>query len=210
MGIGFVILIHFVILFILSLVCAVIGILITYFTSKKEERRRKILLAFVAPFVGLYTFYIVGLIGASIVAEKKKVDMGIGDAWYVPLENDRQLLFIDLPEQAHIAKEDGRIFISEVSEIEENGSQVIGKTFENQYFSYDTNTDEVKKFSTEKELVTSIGNKTLKLVNAYDFYSDRKSEIMGSWPFWIGIVCLMISLGAIYIWKLIIFAVLKK
>jgi hypothetical protein len=48
------------------------------------------------------------------------------------------------------------------------------------------------------------------LVNAYDFYSDRKSEIMGLWPFWIGIVCLMISLGAIYIWKLIIFAVLKN
>jgi hypothetical protein len=86
---------------------------------------------------------------------KKKVDIGIGDAWYVPLENDRQLLFIDLPEQAY-AKEDGQTFISEVSEIEENGSQIIGKIFENQYFSYDTKTDEVKKFSTEKELVTSI------------------------------------------------------
>ncbi|HCN48361.1 MAG TPA: hypothetical protein DIT10_04585 [Chryseobacterium sp.] len=210
MGIGFVILIHLIILFMMSLICSLIAGVIAYFTSNKEGRRRKIVLAGIAPFVGLYTFYICVIIGASMVTDKKKVDIGIGDAWYVPLENNRQLLFIDLPEQAYIAKEDGQTFISEVSEIEENGSQIIGKTFENQYFSYDTKTDEVKKFSTEKELVTSIGNKTLKLVNAYDFYSDRKSKIMGLWPFWIGIVCLMISLGAIYIWKLIIFAVFKK
>ena len=210
MGIGFVILIHLIILFIVSLVCSLIAGVIAYFTSHKEGRRRKIVLAAIAPFVGLYTFYICGIIGASMVTEKKKVDIGIGDAWYVPLENNRQLLFIDLPEQAYIAKENGQTLISEVSKIEENGSQILGKTLNGQYFSYDTKTDEVKEFSTERELMNSIGNRVLTLKDAYDFYSDRKSEIMGWWPFWIGLLSLIVSVGAVSIWKLIIFAVFRK
>jgi len=210
MGIGFVILIHLIILFILSLICSLTGSVITYFTSNKEGRRRKIVLVMLAPFVGFYTFYICGIIGFSIVTDKKKVDIGIGDAWYVPLENDRQLLFIDLPEQAYIAKENGQTLISDVSKIAENGSHIIGKTLDDQYFSYDTKTDEVKEFSTEKELITSIGNRVLTLTDAYDFYSDRKSKIMGSWPIWIGLLSLIVSAGAVYIWKLIIFAVFRK
>lgn len=209
MGIGFVILIYFFILFILSLICAVIGGAITYFASREGKSRNTILMI-IAPFVGFYTFFICGFIGMSIVADKKKVDVGIGDAWYVPLKNEHQLLFIDIPEQASIAKENGELLVSEISEIEENGSQIFGKMFDGQYFSYDTKTSEVKEFSSEKELSTSLGNKKLQLTDAYDFYSARKSKIMSSWPIWIGILSFMGSVGAVSLLKQVVFKLVRK
>jgi hypothetical protein len=205
MGIGFVILIHLIAILIVSFVIAVPASIITYFVGKKEKRKRKVFVAFTAPFVGLYTLYICGLIGASIVSEVKKVDIGIGDSWYVPLENNRQLLFIDLPEQAYIAKENGQILISEVSAIDEVGSLVFGKTDDHKYFSYDTKTDEVKNFDTEKELRISNSKKEFKLQNAYDYYSDKKGEIADYWLLLVGLISLMISIGVVYILKQIVF-----
>lgn len=92
------------------------------------------ILAFIGPFVAFYTFYIVGIISLSIVSENKKVDIGIGDAWYVPLKNDYQLLFIDLPEQASINTGKGLTLVSQVAKMEELGNQVFGKTFDNEFF----------------------------------------------------------------------------
>lgn len=169
MGIGFVILIHLIVICIASLICALIGTVVTYFVNKGGNKKRKLLLAFTAPFVGLYTLYICGIIGMSIVSDNKKVDIGFGDAWYVPLENNSELLFIDILEQATIGKEDGQIFISTVSKIEENGSLVLGKTLDNRYFSYNTKTYEVKDFNTEEELSASSGNKKLYLTDVTDF-----------------------------------------
>ncbi|MBB6333402.1 hypothetical protein HNP24_004428 [Chryseobacterium sediminis] len=204
MGIGFVIFIHLIFLFIVSLICAVTGCIITYFISKKERRRRKMILAFIAPFVGFYTFYIVGIIGLSIISNNKKVDIGIGDAWYVPLKNDYQLLFIDLPEQAGINKENGQTLVSEVAKMEEYGNYIFGKTFDSSYFLVDTKTDEVKIFDTEKQLIALHKNKKLNLVDTTEFYSERKDNIMGYWPLLVGFISLVISIGAVYIWKMIL------
>lgn len=204
MGIGFVIFIHFLFLFVLSLICAVASCTITYFISKKERRKKKVILAFIAPFVGFYTFYIVGIIGLSIISNNKKVDIGIGDAWYVPLKNDYQLLFIDLPEQASINKENGPTLVSAVAKMEEYGNYIFGKTFDNSYFLVDTRTDEVKTFHTENKLMGLHVGKKLNLVDTTEFYSERKNDIMGYWPLLIGIMSLIVSVGAVYIWKLIL------
>lgn len=210
MGIGFVILIHLIAIFIASLILALIGAVVTYFVSKGGNKKRKVLLVFIAPFAGLYTLYICGIIGMSIVSDNKKVDMGLGDAWFVPLENKHELLFIDIPEYAFIAKENNELLISEVSKIEENGNLVLGKMSDGQYFSYDTKTSEVKKFNTERELTVSSGKKNLYLTDVYDFYSDRKSKIMGAWPVWIGILSFMISIVIVYILAQIILFAFRK
>lgn len=204
MGIGFVIVFHFFIIAVLGSICAVIGCLLIYFISGKEKRKRKVTLAIIAPFVALYTFYIVGFIGLSVISENKKVDIGIGDAWYIPLINNHQLLFIDIPEQASINKSNGETQISMVAEIEENGNQIFGKTFDNEYFLLDTKTDVLKKFTTEKELVVLHSDKKLKLADVTAFYSVRKNHIMGNWPQLIGFLSLIISIGAVYILKLIL------
>lgn len=204
MGIGFVILIHFFMIAVLSFIFAVVSCTFTYFISRKENRRRKIILALIAPFAAFYTFYIVGIIGLSLVSNNKKVDVGIGDAWYVPLKNDYQLLFIDLPEQASINNGNGLTLVSQVTKIEELDNQVFGKTFDNEYFFVDLKKDEVKTFHTEKELSALHVNKKLNLVDATEFYSDRKDDIMSYWPLLIGFLSIIISAGVVYIWKLIL------
>lgn len=189
---------------VLSFIFAVVSCTFTYFISRKENRRRKIILALIAPFAAFYTFYIVGIIGLSLVSNNKKVDVGIGDAWYVPLKNDYQLLFIDLPEQASINNGNGLTLVSQVTKIEELDNQVFGKTFDNEYFFVDLKKDEVKTFHTEKELSALHVNKKLNLVDAIEFYSDRKDNIMSYWPLLIGFLSIIISAGVVYIWKLIL------
>lgn len=204
MGIGFVILFHFFIIAVFSFICAAISCVLICFIGGKEKRRRKVILAFIVPFVAFYTFYIVGIIGLSVVSKNIKVDIGIGDAWYIPLKNNHQLLFIDIPEQASIGKNNGETQISMVVEIEEKGNQIFGKTFDNEYFLLDTKTDMVKKFATEKELVALHSDKKLKLADVTEFYSERKDHIMEYWPLLIEFLSLIISVGVVYILKLIL------
>lgn len=198
MGIVFVILIHFLVIFFLSVIIAIVGSIITYFVSDKEKRKRKIFTAAISPFIGLYSLYIFGFIGSIIVSESKNIDIGIGDTWYVPLENNCQLLFIDLPEQAYIEK-DGQTILSEVSQIEENGKIILGKTNDKNYFSYNTDTNELKNFTSENELTFFNSNKKPKLVNATDYYSDKRNKIAGFWLIAVGIISLILSISILYL-----------
>lgn len=202
MGIGFVMLFHLIIILILSSIIAIIGGLITAFFSK-EKKKRKILLAFLAPFVGFYTLYFCAIIGSSIVSEKKNIDIGFGDCCYVPLENDCQLLFIDLPEQSSIEK-NGQTVVSSISGIRENGNYVLGKTDNSKYFSFNTKNNVLKEFNNERELLHFSSMKELKLVDTFDFYSTRYKEIAGNWFIVVGVISLIISISVIYLLKLII------
>ena len=187
MGIGFVILIHLIVIFFLGLIIAIIGIITTYFLSKKKKRKRKILLALFLPFIGLYSLYFCGLIGSIIISETKNIDIGIGDSWYVPLNENHQLIFIDLPEQAYIEK-NGQTVISGVSKIEQTEKYILGTTYDDKYFSYNLKTNELNGFENEKEL-----DKEPNLKKAIEFYSDKRNEIAGFSLIIVGILSLFIS-----------------
>lgn len=198
MGAGFAVIIHLFIVLLLSLFLGVFFAIIVFFISKEPKRVRKIILAFISPMIGLFTLYMCSLIGVTIVSALKGVDSGIGDAWYVPMENNCQLLFIDLPEQAFIQK-DGQTVISDVSEIEERGDVILGKTYNNVFFLYNSNTDVLKRFQSEKELILNNLNYELRLINASDYYENKKDSIVG-WSFlFVGLLSLVISLLAVYI-----------
>lgn len=203
MGIGLVLIIYFVIIFILSVIIAAIASIITYFWGGKENRKRKLLFAFISPFVGLYSFCFFALFGSVVVSETKNIDVGIGDAWYVPLPNNCQLLFIDLPEQAFIEK-NGVTVISEVSQLQQIGDKILGKTYENEYFTYNTKTNELKECSTENELTIQNLNIKPELIDAIDFYADKRDELAGFWLLLVGLVSLALSISILYLMKRLI------
>lgn len=203
MGIGFVIIIHFILIGLISGLIATIASIITYFSSKKESRKRNIWTAIITPFVGLYTLYICGLIGSGIVSAIKNVDIGIGDAWYVPLADNCQLLFIDIPEQAYIEK-NGQTVISEVSQLQQAGNKIFGKESNNKYFFYNTSTNELKEFETENELIILNSNKKPNFINAIEFYSEKRNDVAGVALIIAGIIALLISITSIYLVKKII------
>lgn len=203
MGVGFVIFIHLVAIFIICSVIVIVGNTIIYFISKKNKRRR-LLFTSLAPFVLLYTLYICALIGSIIVSQNKKVDIGIGDSWYVPLENGYQLLFIDLTEQAFIEK-NSELIISEIEQIEENKNWILGKTYSNGYFCYNTKTNELKNFNNENELTVYNSNIKPQLKNVYDFYLNKRDNVAGNWFIVVGIFSLIISIAVVYLLKIIVF-----
>lgn len=201
MGIGVSIVLFIIAIGVLSFILGSIGSLITYFLVKKK-RRRKILFAFIVPFLGLYTIFFCGIIGSVIVSEIKRVDIGIGDAWYVPLKNSRQLLFIDLPKEGYISNEEtGQLLVSDIIEIEEKGDAIFGKISDNEYFYYNIQTDEIKKFDNESELIEINFGEKLRLTNAYEFYLTKYKDIAGNWFVMVGFISLTISLLVLYTTK---------
>ncbi|MBC7749163.1 MAG: hypothetical protein H7Z76_11420 [Methylotenera sp.] len=208
MGIGFVFILHLIAIGIFSGLIAAIVSIITFFSSKKENRKRNIWTAIFSPFVGLYTLYMCGLIGSGIVSTIKNVDIGIGDAWYVPLPDNCQLLFIDIPEQAYIEK-NGQTVISEVSQLQQLDNKILGKTGSNKFFSYNTTTNELKEFTTENELIIQNSNIKPNLINAIEFYSDKRNDIAGVALIFVAIASLIISLTAIYLTRKIIVRLTK-
>lgn len=197
MGIVFVIIIHLIVIGILSAIIAAILTIVTHFASSQSVKARNILISIVSPFVALYTFYIFGLVGIGIVSTINNIDIGTGDVWYIPLPNDCQLLFIDLPEVAFIEK-NGRTVISNVSQLQQFDNIILGKTNNNNYFSYNTKTNTLKEFTSEKDLLLRNSKNNLKLVDAIDFYYEKRNEIAGTESIAVGIVSLFLSLAAIY------------
>ena len=203
MGIAFVFILHLIAIGIVSGIIATLSVIITYIASKKETRKRNIWTSMISPFVGLYTLYICGLFGSGIVSAYKNVDIGIGDAWYVPLQDNCQLLFIDIPEQAYIEKY-GNTVISEVSHLQQIDNRIFGKTGSNKYFSYNITTNELKEYKSESDLISHNPNVLLKLKTAIVFYSDKRNDIAGFALIVVGITSLLISISSIYLVRKII------
>lgn len=183
----------------LSLVISFIVTTVTYFTSKsKAKRKRRIFLALISPFIVIYTASFFMLTGSFILSEIKKVDVGFFDSWYVPLGNNCQLLFIDIPEQAYI-ENDKQVVVSDLFQIEQQGNLILGKTYENKFFLYNTRSKELKNDLTEDELRLLNLNRSPKLMNAIDFYAIKRSELLRDWLIIIAICSMSISILLLYV-----------
>lgn len=126
MGVAFTLIVHLFIIFIIySIVGIIAGILTSCFA--KHKRKQKTLFAIITPFILLYTWYFVALIASAVVSDKKGVDIGIGDTWYVPITEDYILLFIDIPELASIEKKKDGTILRSVSHIQHKGNYIYGE-----------------------------------------------------------------------------------
>jgi hypothetical protein len=201
MGIGFVILMHLIFLLIISLIFAFFSGIITSFVTKGEKKKRKILLSIFIPFHIFFSFYIFGLIGSIIVSETNKVDIGIGDSWYAPIDESYQISMIDLPEQVYIEYK-GEIILSEVSEIQQIGKKIYGKTHNENYFSLNLIDKKITEYKNLKELEEGENLTKPNFLKVEEFYQNRKWEVSGSEMILVGILALLISiLSAIIIYK---------
>lgn len=203
MGIAFVFFFQITGIFVLSVIIALIGGIATFLLSKKENRKKNVLLIIQAPFIAFYTFYFTSLLGTGIISEYKKIDIGFGDIWYVPLSDNYELLFIDSPEQAYIKHEKNTI-LSKIEEIRQNGNKIYGKTYNNDYFSLDTSLDELKYYSNKEEFNSPFCNNGIALKNTTNFYADRRDEIAGIPLTIVAILSIVASIFSIYITKHII------
>lgn len=205
MGIGFVILIHLIFLLIISSIFAFFSGIITSFVTKGEKKKRKILLSIFIPFHIFFSFYIFGLIGSIIVSETKKVDIGIGDSWYAPIDESYQILMIDLPEQAYIECDEKSI-LSNVSEIQQIGKKIIGKTHDENYFSINLIDKKQTEYKNLEEFKNRENLTKLNLIKVEEFYQKKKWEVSGSVMIFVAILSLITSIFiAIIIYKFTVY-----
>lgn len=209
MGIVFVILIHLVAIFLISTFFALVSIILTRVLSKVENRKRKMFFAGIAPYVGLYSFYIFGLFGAILVSEIKNVDIGIGDCWYVPIKGNCKLTFIDLEEQSYL-DDDNKTLIESVAYIQLTEDKLFGKTYDSLYFSYNMTTKDFQKYKNELELLKANDSPKLNLNKAMDFYIERRNEIAGIYFTIVGVISALTSIIILWILRKLIFKTTER
>ncbi|WP_298119423.1 hypothetical protein [Flavobacterium sp.] len=205
MGFGLSILLHLIFLFIVSSIIAFFSLIITYFISSPEKKKRKLILSIFIPFHIFFSFYIFVFIGSVFISEIKKVDIGIGDSWYAPIDESYQILMIDLPEQAYIEC-DGKSILSDVSEIQQIEKKVFCKTYNEKYYSINLIEKKLTEYQNIEELKKAENFSKPNLIKVEEFYHKRKWQISGSATIIIGILSLITSiLTAIIIYKFIVY-----
>jgi hypothetical protein len=203
MGFGLSILLHLIFLFILSSIIAFFSMLITYFISNPEKKKRKLILSIFIPFHFFFSFYVLAFIGSVFISEIKKVDIGIGDSWYAPIDESYQILMIDLPEQAYI-EYNGKSILSDVSEIQQIEKKVIGKTHDENYFSINLSDKKLIEYKNLEEFKNGENLTKPDFIKVEEFYQKRKWEISGNGVIFVGILSLITSiLTSIIIYRFI-------
>ena len=198
MGIIFLV-IWLVIFAAIAAILGVIGVAVVYPFLSKNARRRKMLLTFLTPIIGIASYVGSSVIAMIIISELLNVDIGFGDSWKAPLPNGYQLISVDMPDNGSIYKDDDHRTegIDGVQQIEVIGDSVIGLS-SNKYFLLDTKIHKVTYYPSVFELQKSVRKSNIALISNDDYcWSVReKAYIIG------GIICLLFTLSVLFImWK---------
>ena len=188
-----------VIFAVIAAILGVIGVAVVYPFLSKKARKRKMLLTFLTPIVGIASYVGSSVIAMIIISELLNVDIGFGDSWKAPLPNGYQLISVDMPDNGSIYKDDDHRTegIDGVQQIEVIGDSVIGLS-SNKYFLLDTKIHKVTYYPSVFELQKSVRKSNIALISNDDyFWSVReKAYIIG------GIICLLFTLSVLFImWK---------
>jgi hypothetical protein len=198
MGIIFLV-IWLVIFAVIAAILGVIGVAVVYPFLSKKARKRKILLTFLTPMVGIASYVGSSVIAMILISELLNVDIGFGDSWKAPLPNGYQLISVDMLDNGSIYKDDDHHTesIDGVQQIKVIGDSVIGLSG-NKYFLFDTKIHKVTYYPSVFELQKRVGKPNIALISNDDyFWSVReKAYIIGA------IICLLFTLSVLFImWK---------
>ena len=99
--------------------------------------------------------------------------------------------------------------VTEITEINESNENVFGKTKDDSYFSYNTITGHLNKSIDEKELSKLYPTIRPLLISSRDFYFKKRSDIVGIWIAFVGIISLIITFTSlIFLRKFIDFVIM--
>ena len=177
----------------------VIGVAVVYPFLSKKARKRKMLLTFLTPIVGIAGYVGSSVIAMIVISGLLSVDIGFGDSWKAPLPNGYQLISVDMPDNGSIYKDDDHSTegIDGVRQIEVIGDTVIGLS-SNKYFLLDTKIHKVTYYPSVLELQKRVGKLNIALMSNDDYYwaVREKAYIIG------GIICLLFTLSVLFVmWK---------
>ena len=136
--------------------------------GNKEGRRRRLLRAVVGTPVAILSFLVSLLVLNFGLTTLTKTDSGIGDYFYVPLENGYRLSFIDALETSGYIERKDKTFLDNVTEIQMNDKKVYAHNGSS-YFVLDTSMHQLTEVSSPSDEID--------LVSAEDFYYMRYRKV---------------------------------
>ena len=188
-----------VIFAVIAVILGMIGVAVVYPFLSKSRRKRKMLLTFLTPIVGIASYVGSSIIAMIIISELLNIDIGFGDSWKAPLPNGYQLISVDMPENGSIYKDAdfGTEDVNGVQQIEVMGDSVIGLASK-KYFLLDTKDGKIAYYPSVLELQKKVGKSKIALISNDDYYwaVREKAYIIG------GIICLLFTLSVLFVmWK---------
>lgn len=143
---------------------------------------------------------VLGLVGLGIFNESvRRVDMGFGDYWQVPVANNFYLCMFDLTDRAQLMKDEcaGIAKVRGVTTISEAKGIIVGTIEKSSAFSLDTSTGSVAYAKEVSELLSQHPD-LAPLQSVEAFYSKRRF----GWPDLVGLLLVgLLVLGSIRLWK---------
>lgn len=199
MGLLFVALFWLVVFAAIAVILGSVAVAVVNPYLSNDRRKRKQLLTFLTPMVGIASFVGSSVIAIIIISRLLNIDVGFGDSWQAPLPNGYQLVSIDTPDRGNICKDaDYRAEgVNGVQQIAVNGDSVIGLAGK-QYFLLDTKMGRVTYFPSAMELQSEVGTSDIAFISNNDFYWSvrEKPYIIG------GVICLLFALSVLFVmWK---------
>ena len=151
----------------------------------KTGRRRRLLRAVIGTPVATLSFLLSMFVLNTGLTALTKTDNGIGDYFYVPLENGYRLSFIDLLENGGYIERNDETILDTVSEIQLDDKKVYVHA-SSSYYVLDTSTHQLTEISMPSDGID--------LVSAEEFYNTqyRKTNRIG----WIVIVIVSLAVSA--------------
>jgi hypothetical protein len=208
MGLGFVLIGSLGTIFIFSAIIALIGGIITFFVNK-TKRKRKTILAIFLPFIFFYSLFFMWFIGSIIVSETKKVDIGIGDTWYAPINDTCRIVMIDEPNIGYIECK-GKVAVNNIIQIDHFSNRIIGQNSDLKFFAFNLEENKVNYYSTEEEFIKNEHTDCHTCIDVEKFQSYLYKKATGNLMIFVPILSLIISVLISYlVCKLFLFIVKK-
>ena len=147
---------------VLTLIVSLISLI-----GNKARRRKRLLRAVIGTPVATLSFLLSLFILNMGLTALTKTDNGIGDYFYVPLENGYRLSFIDALETGGYIERDGKTFLDNVHEIQMKDEKVYAYT-RTSYYVLDSSTHQLDEITQPSDGID--------LISAEDFYYMRYRE----------------------------------
>lgn len=210
------ILIQLIILFLLSVVIA-LPLAGGLYVLSKRKRKRRVIFGLVSPFVFVFSFYSMCLIGGLICATAFKTGCGMDGYWHTELPNGYVIeSFEDEINSEYltgnIIKDEKRI-VEWVTKVNISGDTIFGERYDvnetpgsEYYFSLDSKTGELDQYTSLNEVQRYKPNILTSLTDIESFYYHS-----WKWVIPLGISAFIISSGLVLLlWIIVVKTKIKK
>lgn len=203
------ILIQLIIFFLVSVVIALLLAGGLYVLSKRK-RGRKVIFGLISPFVFIFSFYFMCLIGGLICATAFKTGCGMDGYWHTELPNGYVIeSFEDEINSEYltgnIIKDEKRI-VEWVTKVNISGDTIFGERYDvteapgsEYYFSLDSKTGELDQYTSLNEVQRYKPNILTSLTDIESFYYHS-----WIWIIPLGVSAFVISCGLVFLLWLVI------